>query len=87
MNLECKEVNLWQTPTFITYMCFSNNDGGWRGILYRYKMWVQYETQLALNCNCKNAAEQKNSQARVREHLDELDKAIKCHKKLTFTII
>lgn len=22
MNLECKEVELWQTPTHITYMCY-----------------------------------------------------------------
>jgi len=41
MNLHCKEVDLWQTPTHITYMCYSNKNGGWKGILYRYSEWVR----------------------------------------------
>ena len=31
MNLECSELDLWQTPTWVTYICFSNYDGGWMG--------------------------------------------------------
>tara|TARA_R110000803_G_scaffold102337_2_gene170419 strand:+ start:335 stop:574 length:240 start_codon:yes stop_codon:yes gene_type:complete len=51
MNLFCEQVELWQTPTHISYMCYSNDDGGWEGIKYRYIEWVKshtrgvYETQ------------------------------------------
>jgi len=41
MNLHCDQIELWQTPSYISYMCFSNEDGGWQGILYRYKEWVR----------------------------------------------
>ena len=41
MNLECSEVSLWQTPTWVTYICFSNYDGGWMGVRDRYILWVK----------------------------------------------
>lgn len=41
MNLHCDQVQLWQTPTYITRMCYSNGDGGSNGILYRYSCWVR----------------------------------------------
>jgi hypothetical protein len=50
MNLCCfegkKEIDLWQTPTHITYMCLSINpsgkyDGGEEGVRRRYLIWVE----------------------------------------------
>lgn len=46
MNLHCDEMDLWQTPTYITYMCMSlddngNPDGGMEGVRKRYLMWVR----------------------------------------------
>ena len=40
------EVELWQTPTFITWMCLSYNpeqepDGGHEGVRRRYLEWVK----------------------------------------------
>lgn len=41
------EVELWQTPTFITWMCLSYNpetqepDGGHEGVGRRYLIWVK----------------------------------------------
>lgn len=77
MNLRCKEVALWQTPTHITYMCFSNNDGGWEGILYRYSEWVKGTLNGAWTS--EDLADHKE---RVNNHLAELN----LHKKLTFSI-
>lgn len=39
-------VELWQTPTWVTYMCMSYNnkgkpDGGMEGVMRRYIMWVE----------------------------------------------
>lgn len=46
MNLHCDEMDLWQTPTYITDMCmsFDNNgdpDGGMDGVRKRYLIWVR----------------------------------------------
>ena len=46
MNLNCrnkktqKEVSLYQTPTYMSYMIYSNGDGGNKGILYRYEQYL-----------------------------------------------
>ncbi len=79
MNLHCKEVPLWQTPTHITYMCYSNGDGGWKGILYRYSEWVKG----TLTGVWKNTADLEDARQRVNEHLSELNSK----KKLTFSIV
>lgn len=51
MNLTChvgrERIELWQTPTFITWMCLSTNpktlkpDGGNEGVRRRYILWVE----------------------------------------------
>ena len=50
MNLHCNKIDLWQTPTHITYMCMINNDGkieyeltGKKALraLYIYIEWVK----------------------------------------------
>ena len=79
MNLHCEEVNLIQTPTFITYMCFSNADGGWQGIKYRYIQWLKYECQLAFNRSRGSI----DNYEYVKEHVEELNR----HNVLTFSIV
>lgn len=79
MNLHCKEVDLWQTPTHITYMCYSNKNGGWKGIFYRYSEWVRG----TLNGAYKNVEEAEWACERVRDHLAQFEGK----KKLTFSIV
>ena len=44
------DIDLWQTPTFITWMCLSYNpetkepDGGHEGVRRRYLEWVKHHT-------------------------------------------
>ena len=41
-----KDISLWQTPTWVTYICLSFNDktklpdGGMEGVRHRYLIWV-----------------------------------------------
>ena len=45
-----RDIDLWQTPTFITWMCLSYNpetkepDGGQEGVRRRYLEWVSSRT-------------------------------------------
>ena len=79
MNLHCEEVDLWQTPTYITYMCFSNEDGGWQGILYRYTQWVKS----CANGPFKSSYDADIALQNVKEHLNKF----KGKKQLTFSIV
>ena len=83
MNLEANEVDLWQTPTWVTYICYSNGDGGWKGILYRYEQWVKSRLQGVW----QNVQDFEDMQETVRLHLETVHAAVKKHKKLTFTIV
>jgi hypothetical protein len=78
MNLHCKEVDLWQTPTYITYMCYSNKNGGWKGILYRYSEWVRGQRN-----TFKDVEEAEWWCSVVRDHLAQFEGK----KKLTFSIV
>lgn len=79
MNLDCKEVPLWQTPTHITHMCYSNGDGGWQGIRYRYCEWVKG----TLNGTWQSHEDLQDAQNHVKEHIAEL----MSKKNLTFSIV
>lgn len=70
INLYCEQMELWQTPTHITYMCYSNNDGGWRGVRYRYSHWVKSH----LNGSWKDQKAYEAEKERVDEHLRQLHK-------------
>lgn len=87
MNLNCTgtnktEIPLWQTPTAISYMCYSNNDGGWKGVLYRYTEWVKGH----LNGVWTSPEELNEMRERVASHLAELEQAKKDHKQLKFWV-
>ena len=83
MNLTCKQVDLWQTPTFITWMCLSarpngkgvyKQDGGWRGVKFRYLEWVK---------SCANGAWGTGPQCRgTLEQMKDMQESIEKHVKL-----
>lgn len=79
MNLHCSQVNLLQTPTHITYMCYSNNDGGWKGIRYRYLQWVMSHCNGAF----KNRKEADDVRAIYTAHRD----LVMSYEKLDFDIV
>jgi hypothetical protein len=84
MNLYCDEVELWQTPTYITYMCYSNEDGGWKGILYRYIEWVKDHTNGVWKDD--QLDKYKEITDSVNEHIKELNTAAKLYGRLTFSV-
>lgn len=76
MNLKCKEVDLIQTPTYITYACYYANlnrwePSDWRTIRDKYLMWFAAETNRTQDWD------------RYNEHLDEL---MAC-ETLTFFVV
>ena len=68
MNLFCDQLDLWQTPTYITFMCYSNEDGGWNGIRYRYIEWVRSH----LNGVWDNDTLYNDMKEKVDKHIEEL---------------
>lgn len=84
MNLHCEEMDLWQTPTHITYMCFYDNidlkkQALWIDARSRYAIWIKstadgvYDSQE----ECDEVHD------RINSHLRELYK----YKKLNFFIM
>lgn len=86
MNLHCEEMDLWQTPTYITWMCFSNNDGGWKGILYRYTQWVNSSNNGISNTKEDEKRVRSNIEA-SKEHIKKLNKIAKKNKTLNFYVM
>lgn len=78
MNLHCEEVELWQTPTYITNMCYSKEDGGWEGIRYRYIEWVKSHR----NGVWENYEKYEDMCEHVKGHLAELTS----YEKLIFFV-
>lgn len=84
MNLHCNKVDLWQTPTWVTYLCMSlddegNPDGGMEGVRRRYIMWVKS----TLNGVWNSTEDFEGHRASVEDHLRELNS----HKDLEFYIL
>ena len=73
MNLHCDEFDLIQTSTFISCLIYSNNDGKWRGVYYRYKQWVLSRRSVATDKDYYD------------EHLSDLE-SIAMLNKLHFTV-
>jgi len=74
-------MDLWQTPTYITYMCISNGDGGWKGIKYRYTQWVESLANGMWRDDQLDEYEELKRQ--IKAHLEELNS----FKKLDFSIM
>lgn len=70
-------IELWQTPTWITWMCLSYNpetkepDGGHEGVRRRYNEWVRS----LLNGVWKDTEEFEYERERVEEHLKLVNSA------------
>lgn len=86
-NLEAEEIELWQTPTWITDICLSYNhktksyDGGWWGILTRYTIWVESHTQ----GDWKSKEQLDSMKESIERHLKELYDEVDKHGRLTFS--
>lgn len=78
MNLTCEGVDLWQTPTHITWMCLSYDplsgepDGGHEAVRRRYILWVES----TLNGTWKDLDDLKWQRSRVADHIKQV-KSIK----------
>ena len=72
MNLHCEGVSLKQTPTYISYMCYSNGDGGSKGILYRYEQWLWYN----IGSVFENREDYDEEATWIKEHLGELNRKL-----------
>jgi hypothetical protein len=73
------EVELWQTPTWITRLCLYRHNGKkrkWKDTLHLYSQWVDQHTQGVWH----SEEEYKDMKTRVDEHLYEL----MLNKKLKF---
>ncbi len=85
MNLTCEGVELWQTPTHITWMCLSYDpvsgepDGGHDAVRRRYILWVES----SLNGTWHDADDLSWQRDRVKEHV----KMIKAIKNPKFSFI
>lgn len=68
------DIDLWQTPTFITWMCLSYNpktkkpDGGQEGVRRRYLQWVASK----LNGVWTDKEELEYMEQRIKEHTKEV---------------
>ena len=71
MNLYCKEISLWQTPTWISFLALYDSAGKRRTkkeTLHIYTEWVRSKTQGVW----MDATEYENMKTSVSEHLEEL---------------
>jgi thiaminase len=84
MNLHCNKLDLWQTPTQITYMCLvqpdneiASNVAGKkaRHALAIYRKWVEYNQTNIINW--QNEYDCANYKKCVEEHLTAIDKIAK----------
>ena len=79
------QIPLWQTPTWVTFICLSYNpetnepDGGHEAVRRRYNQWVNQLTDGVWNSiedlECKRE--------RVKEHLDLVNSVIDPHFSYT----
>ena len=82
MNLICEEMEIPQTPTYITWMILSNNDGGLEGIKYRYIQWANYQRQELFN-NAKTKKDQKDIDRAWKAHIKKLNSFKELHWSYT----
>lgn len=85
MNLNCNLVELWQTPTSITYMCLETDQGFLNEVkgkqakaaLARYIHWIKGSA----NGIYKSPKEADTARKYINDHIEEVNKVIK-NKKL-----
>lgn len=73
-GVEHRSVRLWQTPTYITWMCLSyapdtrQPDGGMEGVRRRYLLWVQSQLEGAWD----SREDYQHMKERVTDHVAEI---------------
>jgi len=66
-----KKVELWQTPTWITYLCFNTHDNKqreWKDTLFIYTEWVKSHLQGVWDSN----EEYEDMKREIDDHIHEL---------------
>ena len=83
MNLHCNNVDLWQTPTYITWMCMAEKDGysmEFKGVKAKRALQAYIQWVMGINGSfCGNEEEYQIHLADIkadREHCDSVRKAI-----------
>jgi len=74
MNLRCDEIDLWQTPTWITRICLYDANGDFRPVTettHIYMAWVKQH----LNGVWKDQIIYDNMKTSVRQHVNEIKDA------------
>lgn len=69
-----------QIPTYISYMIWSNNDGGAEGVLFRLEQYFRHEAQIDFN-KTRNEKDQADIRERLDGHLADIAKARREVKK------
>lgn len=86
MNLHCNKYPIMQLPTYISYLIYSNNDGGSSGVVYRYEMYMRHLYQNAFNKLAGNEQGQKNVEDMYEQILKDIEKMNKDVDKLKFYV-
>jgi len=76
MNLHAIGVDLWQTPTWITYLALFDSNGDERSLeeaLHIYISWVETHTEGVWN----SAEDHESMRERVRNHIEEVKTDVK----------
>lgn len=90
INLHCNKVNLWQTPTYITYMCLMTTKGvedaaGERAV-QALKCYVEWAGSLLPHSVYRSGSEeeQENNEFRelLTEHIAKINSAIEQQETL-----
>lgn len=88
MNLHLDGFDLWQTPTFITYMCLSYNkdgtsDGGRDGVTHRYILWVKHKS----NGVWEDEEDRIEMFESIKDHIEELKQFLKQNLKAEYWVM
>ena len=76
MNLHSDEVDLWQTPTWISYLSLRDSNGDERPLeeaLHVYISWVESLTE----GGWESMEELENMRDRVRQHVEEVKEGVR----------
>lgn len=83
MNLHCDEMELYQTPTKVTYECIQSEDDSWEVIRDRYIAWVRSQYEKMPRTTQEEEFDYKDKKEWCEDHISEL----LSFDKLTFWII
>lgn len=70
MNLTCNKIGLWQTPTYITYMCLETSSH--KAALKAYCHWVRDQNINAMRTK-EEVAFANERRLTINEHIKEVE--------------